>query len=727
MPSRRYKIKNRAIRERTFSQKLFNYPRYGVEGWTRWLPSLRLTVVSFFSFTILSLFAFSVAYSIIQIPPVHKSSLSQSVNYYYADNTLLASYGVNRSNVDLKSVPSDLINAVITAENQDFYKDKGISIKGISRAFLYNLLSLRIVGGGSTITQQYVKDAYLTQKKSFSRKLKETIITIKLSKSSSKDFILTNYLNTIFFGRNSFGVAAAAKSYFNKDIKNLTPAESIFIASVIPRPSYFQNYEQNEKAKAILLNKWNSVRTRMVKLNYLSQEESDKLVFPSTIPYSQSIAQQNRKANPDLVEAVDYLIKNNIKDGDEHLSNVKKYGGKVYTTLDPASIKAAEDAANKAIFSKLKSGKDNGVTTAIVDINPKDGSIRTLYGGNKNDSSMYWLPVKARKQPGSTFKVFTLTAAFDTGRWNADSTFSGANNIPVSFPNQPVYIVRNDNNKSYGTMTLRDATVHSVNSVYVQLAKAVTNQAILQTATEMGMPEKYIKSVSNKPSFTLGSAIVTPLSLASSYATLANDGVYNEPYIVKSMTYQVDKSKVTAYTHKDKPERKISSTTVAEVNEVLHDVVENGEGPGMKYIHSDSFLSSRSLAGKTGTTNDAKNALFVGFSPYSSTAVVYYNEVVNPITHKIEEVSLSGVGGYSVFYGYTIPLLTWAYYNDDIQHTLPNEQLDFPKNNTSSSSRSSTTTDEYYTTTEPDTYTDTTDTGGHHRSKDVDNGYNTDF
>ncbi|HWC35532.1 MAG TPA: transglycosylase domain-containing protein [Mycobacteriales bacterium] len=586
-----------------------------------------------------ALLAFSVlagiAYVRTSIPSPSALAAQQTTTIYYSDGkTVLAHIGdTNRTDVPLSQIPMSVQHAVLAAEDRHFYSEPGISPTGIIRALLVDLKGGDISQGGSTITQQYVKNAYLSPHRTLSRKLKEILIATKLGQTRSKSTILDDYLNTIYFGRDAYGIEAAAKAYFGRDVSQLTVAQGALLATVIRAPSYYDPRVNRSASQS----RWQYVINGMVSQGWLPQAKADHVKFPRTTGTKNSSPSACSQETCFIRDAVEYELRN--KDGISG-SQLDLGGYKIVTTIN---YKAEQSliAAEQAVVPSNKTGTPESGAASVV---PGSGAIAALYGGagycshTKQDPDacidLSGATDSWARPPGSSFKVFTLIAALKKGI-SLSSSFDGppvvnvdGTDIHNSSPGEACY-----------GCSLLSAFARSINTVFVPLAKQVGPQKVVDAAYEAGIPAA--RNLQPVPDIALGPDQVSPLDLADAYATVAAQGQFAQPYLVQSVTTVSGQRIYHASPH---PTQVFPKDVMADTTYAMEHVLQPG---GTAYGHA---LSGRPSAGKTGTTDNNTNAWFTGFTPQLCTSVWIGNVDRN------KTVSAGGVG--EVFGG-TLPAEVW--------------------------------------------------------------------
>jgi len=578
-------------------RRLVDYPRRGYSGLHRWLPSWRFVVGSILSFVFLCLGVVVAAYALTDVPSPDAVAEEQASVVYYADGTTeLGRFpGPNRNLVDYTTLPEYVGQAVVSAEDRTFFENQGISITGMGRALLNNLRG-GSTQGGSTLTQQYVERYYVGKTTtSYLGKAKEALLAIKIAQTETKEQILGRYLNTIYFGRNAYGIDAAAQSYFGKPAAELDVSQAAMLAGLIPSPNNWDPAVSPEKAEQ----RWNYVLDGMVRDGYIAQADRDALTFPVVNPYVRS----DRLGGPNgyLLEYVAQELTATGSITDDVLS---REGLRITTTIE----KPVQDTAVGSV-AQMRSGElsdgatpDPALKVGVVSIDPSNGGIVSMYGGEDFLTDQINRATRGRVQGGSTFKPFTLIAALENGI-PLTERFNGRS--PQEFPN---WKVSNFGGRDFGDIDLVDATADSVNTVYAQLNLEVGPEKTAEVAARAGITTP----VNSQPSNVLGTDDVSPLDMASAYATIAAQGVYHKPFMVSEATYPDGD---VAYTGETAPTQVFDAGVMADTTYAMTQVVQRGSGK--TYIKP----LGREIAGKTGTSNENKSAWFVGFTPHIVSAV----------------------------------------------------------------------------------------------------------
>lgn len=492
----------------------------------------------------------------------------------------------NRQVVDFDAMPQHLKQAVIATEDKRFYEHEGVDPIGITRALVVDVIKGERAQGGSTITQQYVKQAFVTSERTIQRKIKEAILAQRVERRYSKDEILGQYLNTIYFGHGAYGVEAAARAYFGHSVKKLTLPEAAMIAGVIKSPRRYSPYLEPEAA----LVRRNVVLNQMAAQGYITAAE---LAEAKASPIELAGLKPASTKAPYFVEWIKAQL---IEEFGEQM--VYRGGLRVATTLDPKAQSAAEKAI-KAILNK----KDDP-SAALVAVRPGTGEVLAMVGGRDFETQQYNVAVQGRRQPGSAFKTFVLATALDAGINPERAYKSSAMKLAVGDQTWSV----TGKKAPGGKMRLRQATEQSVNSVYAQLVLEVGAAKTAEFAQKMGI-ETEVEPV---PAIALGGLKtgVSPLEMANAYATLAAGGTHAE---VLSITSVEGPDGEVLMSKKPKTERVMDEAVAFLTTDILKGVITKGTGT--------AAAIGRPAAGKTGTTQKYRDAWFVGYTPDIATAV----------------------------------------------------------------------------------------------------------
>lgn len=505
----------------------------------------------------------------------------------------------NRQFVALKDIPTSLRDAVIATEDQRYYEHPGVDLIGLLRAVVVDIKAGAKVQGGSTITQQYVKQAFVGDETSLRRKISEAILAYRLEQQYSKDQILEMYLNTIYFGHGSYGVQTASQAYFGKAVGKLSVAQSATLAGVIKSPARYSPYLDPTAANA---------RRDIVLGQMRDQGYIDATTYQDAVadPIKTTGLKRGSKIAPYFVE---YLKTQLVALYGEDA--VYRGGLRVTTTLDLKAQKAAENAVASALNRK------SDPSAALVSIDPKTGQIIAMVGGRDFTKQQYNVAVQGHRQSGSAFKPFVLVAALAAGI-SPEQTYK-ANSTRLRIPGGQTWSVAGEPGYS-GLMRLRLATWHSINPVFAQLVLKVGASEVVNTAHDMGIATK----ITPVPAVALGGMKegVTPLEMASAYATLADGGMHAKPVGILKVT---DKDGKVLFAAKTESKRAIDAAVSYLATDILRGVIQHGTGT--------AAAIGRPAAGKTGTTQNNADAWFVGYTPDLATAVwVGYADSQRPMT-----------------------------------------------------------------------------------------------
>ncbi|WP_406312003.1 transglycosylase domain-containing protein [Streptosporangium sp. NBC_01639] len=605
---------------------------------------LRITLVAFGVAVLSMVGLLAVAWFMTPIPDSTqpRATAQGSVIYYRDGKTLLARQGVNRKSVALAQVPEPVRDAVIAAENRSFYEDKGVSVTGTFRA-MWSTVSGRQLQGGSTITQQMVRNYYsgLSQERSVVRKLKEVLISLKVDQSESKDWVLEQYLNTIYFGRGADGVQAAADAYFRKDVSKLTVAEGAYLAAVIQQPSRFADPQGTDLEAA--RSRWRSVIDGMVQTGALTSEQAAATTFP-TLRKPRGIFTLKGQEGYMLDQVEAELKRRGYTDED-----ITQGGLKIVSTFDKNLMAAAQRAAT----SVLPEGTSKKVRTGLAAVDPRSGEVVAFYGGPSYDANKFDNSFSAKVQAGSTFKAYTLAAALDNG-FGLDTRVNGDSPLHVTSGAE----IPNSEGTSYGEINLVKATQSSVNTAFVDLGQKVGLNKVVRTAEKSGIPADQLAPHRSAATLPLGVASVSAVQNASGFATLAAGGVHRDAHVIRSVTDatgEITKIKSTA-------ERAFAEQAAIDATYALTQVVEGGTG-------SAARLYDRPVAGKTGTTDKSAAVWFAGFTPQLATAVDMFRDDNKPVV----------VDG-SALYGGTYPAQIWRAFMTEAMAGKPVKEFAEPSN-----------------------------------------------
>ncbi|MFF9237285.1 transglycosylase domain-containing protein [Streptomyces sp. NPDC014801] len=633
-------------------------------GWRRLVPTWRMLLGTLVLGIVVIAGLFLLGYSMVKIPSANAMATKQSNVYFYADGTEIARDGeINRENVSLAQVSKAAQHAVLAAEDRDFYSESAVDPKAMIRAG-WNTATGKGKQSGSTITQQYVKNYYLGQEQTVTRKVKEFFIAIKLDREKSKDQILEGYLNTSFFGRNAYGIQAAARAYYGIDAVDLNAAQGAYLASLLNAPSEYDIVAHPENRRAAEA-RWNYVLDGMVKKGWLSQADRAKAKFPAPKEETRSTGMSGQRGY--IVDAIkDYLRENKILDPDD----LERGGYRITTTLQKAKQDAFVEAVNDKLISKLdkkNNPRDRYVRAGGASVDPKTGKVVAMYGGIDYVKQYTNGATRGDFQVGSTFKPFVFTSAVENGATTQDgrpitpnTIYDGTNKRPVQGWDGEPYSPENEDQVSYGPITVREATDKSVNAVYAQMAVDAGPAKVKQTAIDLGLPAD-TKELYASPSIALGVANASVLDMAEAYATLANHGRHGTYTLIEKITKGGETVPLPARTTRQAVSREAADTTTA----ILQSVVENGTATAAQ-------AAGRPAAGKTGTAEEDTAAWFAGYTPDLATVVSVMGQDPDTAAHK----SLRGALGLNRINGGGAPTEIWAQYTKDALENTPVSDFD---------------------------------------------------
>ena len=574
-----------------------------------------------------TLFAF--AWFSVSIPDPNAYVNSQATIIQYSNGDEIGRIGTqNRQILPIAQIPINMRNAVLAAEDRKFYSNHAFSVTGIARALINNLKSGSLNGeGGSTITQQYAKTAFLTSSRTIERKIKELVIAMKLENALSKDQIFENYLNTIYFGRGSYGVQTASQQYFNRNVDQLTLSQTAVIASILRSPGYYDP-SLSEENGVRLENRFQYVIDGMLNEGWITQEQADKAKFPTVAPRVTSGTLSGPKGH--IISQVQRDL-GRLGFTEEQLLE----GGLVIrTTLVQKAQQSAVDAVTKLYPKKAP----ENLRIGLVAIRPGTGEIVALYGGRDYLERQLNDATQSIALAGSTFKPFALIAALEAGipltsMWNGDS--------PQTFDDlgKP-YIVSNYGNEGWGQLDLLTATQHSVNTIFVPLGMKAGMDKVVDAARRAGIPESV--AMVPTPSVVLGVASPHVIDVANAYATFAAQGVYAKPFLVASVT---GPNKGVLYEATPQTQEVFSKEVMADLSYALKSVVNGGTGAA-------ALSLGRPAAGKTGTSQSNASAWFAAYTPQLAASVAFFRDSASE--------SLNGIGGLTSVTGGTFPARIWT-------------------------------------------------------------------
>ncbi|MEZ3178319.1 penicillin-binding protein [Streptomyces pimonensis] len=632
----------------------------GHTGRRRLLPVRRMLLGGLLLTAALVGGGFLLGYHLVGIPAANALATQQANVYLYTDGSVIARDGeVNRENVTLSQISKDAQHAVLAAEDRDFYTESAVDPQAMVRA-AWNTATGKGKQSGSTITQQYVKNYYLRQEQTITRKVKEFFIAIKLDREQTKEQILEGYLNTSFFGRGAYGIQAAAHAYYGIDASDLDAGRAAYLAALVNAPSQYDVVTHPENRDTVE-RRWNYVLDGMVDEGWLSASERAALTFP--VPRQTTISTSMSGQRGYIVNIVkDHLVRNDIVDE----AALDTGGYRITTTLHKNKQDAFVDAVNDKLMDRLDK-KNREVDTYVraggASIDVRTGKVVAMYNGI--DYVKQYTPNATRRdfQVGSSFKPFVLTAAVEHDSRTQDgrpitpnTVYDGTSERPVQGWPGDRYAPENEDHRDYGDITVREATDKSVNAVYAQMAADVGPDRVRRTAVDLGLSPDTPSLDDAGPSIALGVATASVLDMAEAYATLANHGRHTAPTLVEKITRNGRDIRLPERRTRQAVTRQAADTTTS----VLRGVVESGTATAAQ-------TAGRPAAGKTGTAEEDTAAWFAGYTPDLATVVAVMGQ--DPVTagHK----PLYGAMGLPRVNGGGAPAEIWGQYTREALRGTP--------------------------------------------------------
>ncbi|MGW5122644.1 transglycosylase domain-containing protein [Streptomyces sp. NPDC004069] len=648
------------------------------KGGIRRLFTWKKILGTFLGVCLLGMGAFIVLYLVVDIPEGNADAQLQSNVYKYSDGTVLARTGeVNREVVDLTKVPKEVQHCFVAAENKTFYTDSGVDLKGTARGLL-NTLSGKGAQGGSTITQQYVKNFYLNQDQTVTRKLKELVISLKVDQRMTKDDILAGYINTSYYGRGAYGIQAAAQAYYHVDAEKLSVQQGAYLAALMQAPSQYDWAVASDTGKRLAQQRWNYVLDNMVKQHWLNAGERQAMKFPVPKEPRPAPGREGQKgylialANQQLEQQ---LMKDQGLTQGQAEQAVEGQGWNITLNIDKKKQSALEEAVKDQLTSKLdKKARtvDGHVQAGAVSVDSKTGHVVALYGGEDYLKHYYSNATRQDFQPASTFKPVILAAALEEESRTQDGRPITANTVYDGTSGRQVldhgtkvgFGPPNEDDQNYGDITVQRAMNQSVNSVFAQMGVDVGMDKVMEVAGKLGMNTKGMQAV---PAQTLGSMGASPLEMAGIYATLDHHGQKVTPTIIKSAE-QKDR---TVKMPDPIGDQVISREAADTVTSVLTGVVD--DGTAKVSVRDNPLRDGQQVAGKTGTSDKNRSAWFTGYTPNLVTSVGLFGE--DP-TKNGKHVPLYGTLGVPRVNGGGFPALIWAEYTFNVMGEVSKFDLD---------------------------------------------------
>ncbi|MER6914571.1 transglycosylase domain-containing protein [Streptomyces sp. NPDC000594] len=575
----------------------------------------------------------------VEIPNAHNSARRQATVYYWADGSRMVSVGdVNRQDVKLSQMPKSFRRAVIAAENADFYSDPGVSVTGVARAAV-NIVKGEETQGGSTITQQYVKNTYLSQDQTVERKVKELFLSLKVSNQRPKSEILEGYLNTSWFGRDAYGVQAASHAYYGIPAKELNPSQGALLAAVLKGADSFDP-SLSDANRRRAEDRWSWILDRQVETGTMSAGERAKYTkFPEPKPPVKPTSQAGQIGY--LVDITNkYLSSRSGLTG----KDLARGGYHIHTTFEKDKVLALTDAVEKVRADRLDPkvrAKDRHVQVGAASVRPEDGAIVAVYGGSdaikhfSNNADTSGVPA------ASAFKPFVYAAALEEG-------FAGAKRS-VEVPDLAPLESRPTEKPGILALDLHSALVASDHTPFVSIGKKIGLKKVKKLAVAAGLREESMAKL--EPTFSIGTSTPSAVRLASAYTTFVNEGLATEPYSVTKV--ELNGEAVEGFGRPGK-RRAMSPEVASIVGSALRQVSWDAIGPPKE---RRDYLPA--WAGKSGPQDRMKSAWFIGASQELSTAVTMFRTKPD-VPHLLP---MQGVGGSDSERGSVFPPLIWESYH----------------------------------------------------------------
>lgn len=525
----------------------------------------------------------------------------ETVAYVYKDqNRLYAKYD---------EMPKKLVYSLVAIEDSGFFEHQGVSPEAILRAIFKDIQAGSFVEGGSTLTQQLIKNTYLSNEKKLARKIKEAVLALKIEKALTKEKILEVYLNEIFFGNGYYGVKTAANGYFHKDLSQLTLKESAMLAGIPNAPTSLNPVKYYDRANK----RANLVLGRLKSLGWVDEQQYNRAINERPIVYKDSL----------IKNLAPYAVDEIMKEYEPTIEDLRTGGYKIHTTLDVRLQSAAEEAAQKAYDNAQRYTKNSSLNVAVVSMESATGNILAMVGGVDYAKSPFNRAVNANRQPGSSFKPFVYQVALDNG-YNPASVLDDS---PKTFQivdgsgSPKMWSPKNYDGTNKGHMTLRNALIYSRNLPIINLVDTLGLFNIADALDVLQIP-----NMPRVMSLALGSLSATPLKMAQLYAIFPNGGKMVQPRLVNKIlsrdgevVLKVEQEEIAEFTV---PKQAYLMTSM------LQDVVKKGTGTA-------AGVGGIELAGKTGTTNNNVDAWFCGYSPTTSTVIWVGRDDNRPMNHSI--------------------------------------------------------------------------------------------
>jgi 1A family penicillin-binding protein len=532
----------------------------------------------------------------------------------------------NRQPIDFADMPLVMRQAIIAIEDASFYRHNGVNLRALIRATLANVQAGGVVQGGSTITQQLIKNALVGSERDLDRKIPEAMYALRLEKEMSKDEILERYLNTVYFGSGAYGVEAAAEVFFGKPARDLELHEAAFLAGLVRAPGTYDPFRNPERSKA----RRNAVLERMVQEGFVT-ERAAKAAARTEIPIAPQVTAQAPAPDTYFIDAAKQQLLDDRRLGstyEQRYNALFKGGLQIFTTFDPFVQAAAEQARDENLPADAIA---QGFTAAIAAVDPRTGAVRAMVGGPGFTRSQFNIATqRPGRQAGSSFKTFVLVAALEAGA-RRDDRIDGTSPCTFPLPNQqpPIYTSRSS---SGGVTTLDVQISKSINCAFLRLGLAAGLDRVVDVAQRMGVTSPQVPANGTNITLSIGDVEVNPLEMAVAYGTLANGGRRQEPYTIQKVL-RADGSLLFERLAGDGLQV-ITPEVAALTTDMLRGVVRGGTGRA-------AALGDRPVAGKTGTNDDYTDAWFVGYTPELSTAV-WMGSPIGQVRMRVEGRNVTG-------------------------------------------------------------------------------------
>jgi membrane peptidoglycan carboxypeptidase len=684
--------------------------------WT-WKKAFGLTAALIGGFIVLIAVVIAYVYGSTPVPSENMAAVSYQESTVYADNgTIIGRLGdTNRQIINYSQIPKQIIYSVLSAEDRNFFNEGGVSPTGILRAAFDDLTgSGGSLQGGSTITQQFVRNYYqgIGTQQTASRKIKEIFVSMKVSKSESKPWILENYLNTIYLGQSSYGIAAAAQTYFDIPVTKLGKiswSQSALLAAIIQQPT---NYPLPEY-RADLEARWQYVRDGLLKMNWISQAQYNAMSFPKFGDY----IPQN--FGSDVWDPYVLNVVQNELEGVEHLSQSKIFnnGYKIVTTIDPAKMNALYQSVGQQETAMVEGGEglQSYMHVGAILENPGTSAIEAMYGGPGYPGAKYNgtgkkitqklcdkihcevnMAVYNQEQVGSSFKPYILATAVAEGMNVKTSMLDGQDFVCIppdsdllpafknaypstsGYPDSCAngwYHMSNDSTDENGAFSPQDAMTNSVNTAYADLWHYVGGASVVHIASMFGVNTSVsgLNSMEHEAGVALGQASLTVADQATMLAALDNGGVYHQIHIISSVTQESGAPLTIKLNHGNvfDGSLQVNSEMDSEVQYAMQKVAYSGTAAGVA-----GMTDGRQIISKTGTTNTAQSAFYIGAIPQEALAVALFTD--HQSGKLTDPQTLNGLGGVTQAFGGTWPAAIWHTYAEDEFAPLTAEEFPTP-------------------------------------------------